>query len=257
MESGKNFYKPLEKRAKTCYNEKKQKGDKKMDLNIAAYLVDIVIAIVVFIGVLKGAKKGFITCLFGFISTIVALIAAFSFATLLVDMTGGLFGLEESLTSSLTASFSNIEGFNVVVDANANVKELLLEGNISNILVKLIAEKYATVPDGYTLGMMAGETVAHFASALIAGIALFFVLKLVFAFLKKFFNFIAKGGLLGSLNKILGAVVGFIEAILLVSLVVTVLSMIPAMAAFLNGSILLTTIYQINPIAWFIALFLL
>ena len=225
--------------------------------NIMAYLVDIVIAVIMLIFVLKGAKKGFITCLFGFISTLVAIFIAFSCATLVADMTGGLFGLEATLQTNLTESFSNIEGFNIPVDANADLTALLLEGDVSTILVNLIAEKYATIPDGYTLGMMAGETVAHFAAALIAGIALFFVLKLVFAILKKFFNFIAKGGLLGALNKILGAAVGFIEAVLLASIVVAVLSLFPSMMSFLNSSLILTAIYNINPIMWLITLFLL
>lgn len=222
--------------------------------NIMAYAVDIVIAIVMLIFVIRGAKKGFITCLFGFISTIVALVIAFSCATLAVDMTGGLFGLEATWQASFTASFSNIEGFNIPVDADADLTALLLEGNISRILVNLIADKYVSIPDGHTLGMMAGETVAHFAAALVAGIALFFILKIVFAILKKLFNFIAKGGILGFFNKILGAVVGFIEAVLLVSIVVAVLSLFSP--DLVNSSIIMSFIADVNPIMWLIALLL-
>lgn len=223
--------------------------------DIMPYIVDIVIAVVMLIFVIGAAKKGFVNCLFGFISTIVALVAAFSFATLAVQLTGGLFGLEANLETSFINSFSQINGFDIEVDPNADIAELLLEGGIAEVVVNLIGENYALQP-GDTLGKIAGTAVAEFAAALIAGIALFLVLKIVFAILKKFFNFIAKGGLLGFLNKILGAAVGLIEAILLASLVVAILSMFPSMMPFLNGSIILTALYNNNPLMWLIALFL-
>ena len=64
------------------------------------------------------------------------------------------------------------------------------------------------------------------------------------------------GGLLGALNRLLGAAVGFVEAVLIASLVVMVLSLFPGMMSFLNGSIILTALYQFNPLMWLITLFL-
>ena len=48
---------------------------------IMAYIVDFIVVVILLGFVLSGAKKGFITCLFGFISTIAAGFLAFSFAT--------------------------------------------------------------------------------------------------------------------------------------------------------------------------------
>ena len=226
--------------------------------DIMPYLVDIIVAAFIVVFTLLCAKKGFINCLFGFVSSILALVLAFSFATLTADITGGLFGLQDTMETSLIATFSELNGFNVVLDQNADLTELLQTQDMSNIVANLIAQNWidTPIPEGYTLGMMAGETVAEFATALISGVALFIVLRIVFAILKKFFNFIARDGLLGGLNKLLGAAIGLIESILIVSVLVAVLAMFPNMMSFLNGSIILTALYNANPLLWIISLFL-
>lgn len=223
--------------------------------DVMPYIADIVVAVVLLIFVLSCAKKGFITCLFGFLSTIVALFAAFTLASVFVNMTGGLFGLEQTLTTSFVNSFSQIEGFAIEIDPSADLTQLLMEGNMSQILVNYIGENYA-LQAGDTLGKIVGETVAQFATKLIGGIALFFVLKIVFGLLKKIFNFIAKDGFLGFFNKLLGAAIGLIEGVLFVSIAAAILSMFPVTSAWLANSLILKVIDQINPIMWLITLFM-
>lgn len=222
---------------------------------IMAYIVDIIVVGILLFFVLSGAKKGFITCLFGFISTIAAGFLAFSFATLTAELTGGLFGLEGIMAGALTDAFSNLNGFNVIPDPNMTLMEQLQNGDMSQAIANMIAQNFeGQIPEGYTLGMMAGETVAEFATILLAGVALFFVLRIVFTLLKGFFNFIMRIGFLDGLNKLLGAVVGFIEGILLVSVAVAVMSLFPNMMDFLSSSLILTAIYNSNPLLWLIGL---
>lgn len=222
---------------------------------IMAYIVDIIVVGILLYFVLSGAKKGFITCLFGFVSTIAAGFLAFSFATLTAELTGGLFGLEAIMGGALTDAFSNLNGFNVIPDPNMTLMEQLQSGDMSQAIANMIAQNFeGQIPEGYTLGMMAGETVAEFATILLAGVALFFVLRIVFTLLKGFFNFIMRIGFLDGLNKLLGAVVGFIEGILLVSVAVAVMSLFPNMMDFLSSSLILTAIYNSNPLLWLIGL---
>ena len=91
---------------------------------------------------------------------------------------------------------------------------------------------------------------------MICGVALFIVLKLVFGILKKFFNFVTKDGLLGGLNKLLGAVIGLLEAAILASFVVLIMEMFPGAMEFLNSSIILTWIHNNNPLLLLLSLFL-
>lgn len=225
--------------------------------DIMPYIVDIIVLALMLLFVFICAKKGFITCFFGFISTIGALFVAFSFASLFASMTGGLFGLQGVLETSLVGSFSNLTGFDIPLDPSADLTEMLASQDMSEVLVNLIAQNWGDADiAGKTLAELAGYTVAEFATAVIAGVALFIILKFVFMVLKKFFNFLFKGGLLGTLNRLLGAAVGLVEAVLIASLVVTVLSLFPDMMSFLNGSIILTALYQFNPLMWLITLFL-
>ena len=225
--------------------------------DIMPYIVDIIVVALMLLFVFICAKKGFITCFFEFVSTIGALFIAFSFASLFASITGGLFGLQGVLETSLVGSFSNLTGFDIPLNPEANLTEMLASQNMSEALVNLIAQNWGGADvAGKTLAEITGQTVAEFATAVIAGVALFIILKFVFMILKKFFNFLFKGGLLGTLNRLLGAAVGFVEAVLIASLVVTVLSLFPGMMSFLNGSIILTALYQFNPLMWLITLFL-
>ncbi len=223
---------------------------------IGPYLVDIVIAVIIVFFVFLSARKGFITCFFGFISSLAVLFIAVSLAKVTADITGGLFGLRDTLQVSLTESFSQLNGFDVVIDPNADLGELLASNDMSAILVNLIAKNYDVIPAGSTLGMLAGETVASLAVTLITGIVLFIGLKFLFKLLKGTFNFIAERiTLLNMLNRLLGATVGLIEIILFISVFVAVLSLFPDLMPFLNGSVILTALYNNNPLmimlSWF------
>lgn len=222
---------------------------------IMAYIVDIVILIVALILTIKSAKKGFVNCIFGFLSTILAIVLAFSFAGFAVNVTEGFFGVEGMLTTSFTQSFSNIEGFDVVIQENMDVAEMLEAQSMSAIFAQLIGQNLEGAV-GSTLGELAGRTLGSYATLLICGVALFVVFKIVFGILKKFFNFVAKDGLLGGLNKLLGAAIGLLEAIILASFVVLIMEMFPGAMEFLNSSIILTWIHNNNPLLWLLSLFI-
>lgn len=222
---------------------------------IMAYIVDAIIVIFAVIVTIRCAKRGFVNCIFGFLSTILAITLAFSFAGFAVNVTGGLFGLSDVLTNGFTETFSRLEGFDVVIEENMDVAELLDAQSMSKIFAQLIGQNLEGAV-GRTLGELVGETFGNYAILVISGVALFIVLKLLFRILKKFFNFVAKDGLLGGINKILGAAIGFIEALLIASFVVVILEMFPGAMEFLNSSIILTWIHNNNPLLLLLSLFL-
>ncbi len=222
---------------------------------IMAYIVDIVILIVALVITVRSAKKGFINCIFGFLSTILAILLAFSFAGFAVNVTDGFFGVEGMLTTSFTQAFSNIEGFDVVIQENMDVAEMLEAQSMSAIFAQLIGQNLEGAV-GSTLGELAGRTLGSYATLVICGVVLFIVLKIVFGVLRKFFNFVAKDGLLGGLNKLLGAAIGLLETIILASFVIMIMEMFPEAMGFLNSSIILTWIHNNNPLLWLLSLFI-
>ena len=178
----------------------------------AAYIVDVVILVALVVFVMICAKRGFVKMIFQFASGLVALIAAIALAKVVVSVTGGLFGVLDSLTNSFTATFSKLNGFNVDISGR-NIEELLASKDVSAIIATLIAKKYVGVElaAGTTLGFLAGSTMAELLCTLLAGVVLFFVLKIVFKLLSKIFTaIISKIKLLGKVNRLLGALVGII-----------------------------------------------
>ena len=226
----------------------------------AAYIVDVVILVALVVFVMICAKRGFVKMIFQFASGLVALIAAIALAKVVVSVTGGLFGLLDSLTNSFTATFSKLNGFNVDISGR-NIEELLASKDVSAIIATLIAKKYVGVElaAGTTLGFLAGSTMAELLCTLLAGVVLFFVLKIVFKLLSKIFTaIISKIKLLGKVNRLLGALVGIIEGIFFISLAISILTLIPSegIMNFFNGSIILRLLYNHNPIVWMLGWFL-
>ncbi len=218
--------------------------------------IDVGLVVMAFIFMIVCAKKGFVNCVFGLLTSVAAIVAAVYFASLAVELTGGLFGVERMLIDALTSSFSNIEGFNVVLAGDANISELLASQDMSQIIANLIADNFKEVPEGYTLGMLAGETVGKYATLLLSGVALYLLFRLLLTALGKFCNFVLSGGLLGMLNRLLGAAVGLIEALIIASVAVAVLATFPSMMEILNGSVILAELYHNNPLMWLLSYFL-
>ena len=87
---------------------------------------------------------------------------------------------------------------------------------------------------------------AEFATILVSGIALFFIFKIVFVILKKFFNFIARDGLLGGLNRLLGAAVGLVEGLLVLCVAVSIMALFPDLMTFINSSLIMKFLLETN-----------
>ena len=226
----------------------------------AGYIVDGAILLGMLIFLLICRKRGFVKMLFHFASGILALIAAISLAKTVCSATGGLFGLQGSLQDKFVGMFSKMSGFDVDISGQ-DVGALISEGNISTIIATLIAKKYAGVElaAGTTLGYLAGSTVAELLCTLLTGIAMFFILKIFFKLLAKIFTLIIKKiKILDRVNRFLGVVFGFVEAVVVISIVMSILTLIPstAMYNFFNSSIILRLLYNHNPIVWLLGFLL-
>lgn len=216
------------------------------------YIVDIIVVGALIVFAFVGAKKGFINQLFGFIATIVAAIIAIVGAKMVVNVTDGLFGLENVLTSACVNAFAKIEGFNVDI-SNAGLEAMLSEKNLPEFIVNMVIDTYGNenIPAGTTLASIVGGTLGDVATALVAGLALFLICRLVLSIFKSLLNSIVeKISLFGALNGVLGFAIGLIQSFLIVCVVLAVLSVIPsvAIAAYLDNSLFVGALYHNNPI---------
>ena len=238
--------------------------EKKMFLqNVCAmqwtkYLVDGVLALVLLGYVIYCAKRGFIDCFFGFFSTIAALLAAVFLAKLLVNVTGGLFGLRDTLNKTFTDAFMKVEGFDTHV-VGESTEEMLKSKHMSAILVQLVLKMTKTAEEGTVLAVALVEVTSSLATTILCGVAIFILAKLLMRLTKGILEKVAqKLKIVGAANTLLGAVVGVLGFTLLLSFVLALLSLIPVQAlndAF-NKSLLVGFLYKYNPVIWLIGLIL-
>lgn len=217
------------------------------------WIIDVVVILFTLIMFISCAKRGFIDCFFGAISTTLALVVAFSFAKIFVSMTDGVFGLADVIQGKLEAAFAKIEGFTADV-SKSGVEQALAEQNVSAILAGLVMKlvgKQDTIAAGTTLAMLLGEATAGLAINLIAGFILFVLTKIVVWFLGGVLNVFAESiHLVNGVNVLLGAVVGVLEALLIVCSILAVLAIFPneKIAEFLSETLFVGSLYVNNPL---------
>lgn len=223
------------------------------------YAVDALALVVLLTFAFTSLKKGFIRCLFGFVSTFVAIIFALLLMKSVLSWTNGLFGLQDAMASGLESAFSKTDAFNI--DVSAVGLETALEGKVPTFLQGIIVDSFgnASLPAGTTLASIVGGAVANLGATLIAFLLLFIIIKTLLKLLSKALSSVVeKLPIVGTLNGLLGFLVGAIQGLLIVSAVVAVLSLFPSqnITAFFNECIFIKWLYNSNPIytvfGWFI-----
>lgn len=225
------------------------------------YIADAAVILFALLMIIICGKKGFIGCLLGMISTLIALIVAIFLAKPVLGLTDGLFGLQEKMSLSFTESFAKIKGFNL--DISAVGVEGALEANdvaavFAALIIKLVGKQEILAP-GTTLAGLLGNATSRLAATLITGVAVFILIKLVVFLLKGVLRSIVKKvKLVGSVDTLLGAAVGFVQAFLIVCGILAVLAVIPveSVSTYFNDTLFVGKIFAHNPLITILSWFL-
>lgn len=216
------------------------------------YAADALVIVLIVMFAVSSAKKGFVECFFGFVSTILAVVLAFTFMKGVLSWTEGLFGLQGVIENAVTGGLGKVTGFDI--DVSAAGIEAALEGkNLPSFLIDAIVSSVGNqeVPVGTTLAMIVAGTIAEFTATLIAWFAVFFIAKLLLKLVRRILNSIVESlPIVGSLNHLLGFVVGGIKGLLIVCGVIAVIALIPAegLNVFLNECTIVRWLYNSNPL---------
>ena len=219
--------------------------------SFAIYAVDAIVAVVILVLAIVSARRGFVECFFGFISTIVAIVFAFLLMKTFVRITGGLFGLQSVIENGLVKALTKIKGFDIDISSQGIAETL--SGKLPKFLINIVLENISNgdVPTGTTVAMSVASTVSGFAINLIAWFLLFLIIKLLIKLIERFLtSIINKLPIVGSLNTILGFTVGILQGLLIISGVIAVIALFPSesTATFFNETILVGLLYNHNPL---------
>ncbi|MBR2375870.1 MAG: CvpA family protein [Clostridia bacterium] len=226
----------------------------------SGYILDVIVVVCLLGFMIVSSRKGFIECLFGFASTILAIFIAVAFAKTFLKLTDGLFGLQDFFDRKFTHSFSKLSGFDT--DISEQGLEAALQGkDISALLGKLALKTFGKgeLAVGTTLGMVIGATLAKLTATLISAILLFIVVKLLLLLTKTLLRaIISRLKLLDAVDSLLGAAVGAIECLLLISFVFSVLTVFPSqtVGSYLENGLLVGWLYEHNLIVWLLGFLL-
>ena len=217
-----------------------------------AFIADIVVLILLLIFTVSGAKKGFIAFLFGLVTTIVAFILAMTLADNLVEWSGGVFGLEGKLDKMLTKKLASIKGFGVDISATG-IKEALAGVDLPDFIANSIIAEVGVegVPQGTTLASLAGAKIASLIVTFLAGAIVFFLAKILLGLVCRVLSgIVSRIPLVGGVNRLLGAVAGFLKGGLIVCGVLAILSLFPStgITAFFDKTLFVGALYHNNPL---------
>ena len=218
----------------------------------AVYIIDALVVIVVLIFAVKGAKKGFVDCLFGIISTLGAIVIALLFTKAFLGLTGGLFGLQGVIEGACVDTLAGVKGFDFDISAQG-IENALADKNLPAFLIDSIMENFkdSQIPYGTTLAMVVGGEIGELASTLVAGVVLFFLAKLLLRLLKNVISGLVQSlPIVGTLDSALGLVVGILQGVLVVSVAIAVLALIPSegVTAFFNEGAIVKLLFHNNPV---------
>ena len=213
-------------------------------------ILDVAVVVVLLIFAITSAKQGFIDGIFGLLTTIAALAIALFCANMVVDATGGLFGLKDSIHSGVLGFLEGIDGFGM--DISKEGLEASLQGKLPEFVITAIVAEYGVdVPAGTTIAMQLATPATDFIAFIVAGFAVFLIAKLLLGLVKGILNGIINAiPLLGAINGLLGLVLGLIKGVLLVSVLFLLLSFVPieGLTAFIDSSMFAHILYHNNPL---------
>ena len=154
--------------------------------NAANYALDVVALGVIIFFSIRALKKGFVGCLFSFLSTILSLLFAFLLASPFNRLTGGFFGLQDTLNEVLSTLVSGVALFLLF-----KVFFFLLRTVITAVLDRVPVAGKVNRLLGFLVGFFQGTFLIYGALSLLAlfpfeGISNFFAdcLLLEFMFFK-------------------------------------------------------------------------
>ena len=226
-----------------------------------AYVADIVCALIFLIFAAGGAKKGFVKCFFGLISTLVALILAITLASTVAGWLPSLFGSEGFFAGKFEGTFLKIKGFDADISAGgitAALESVSLPGFLKDVIAKNISEVNNLAP-GTTLAQVVAPVAAQFLGLLISGVVIFIVAKILLLVVEKILTKIVRSWSVASaLNGLLGFAIGLLKAAFIICAILAILSLIPSegIVSFFDKTLVLKYIYNKNPLTMLLGLFI-
>ncbi len=201
-------------------------------------VVDIILVAVLVVFAVIGYKKGLLRTVLSFFSWVMCVLLAMWLAKYVAGWINGIYDFSAVIGRSISKSLIKSNDFfaQAVNVYEASGKDALISAIPTNNkllaqLVKVVFSKSnVDMSSTNSIGSVVGANLGQICMVVIAGILIFFVLKIALALLMKLFKKIEQTKVLGGLNKILGLTLGLIKGafiVLAINCVLVALTLIP------------------------------
>lgn len=217
-------------------------------------MADIVALLFLALFALFGFIRGFAKSFLSVFGTIIAIVLAVLLAPALTELLQTLFSLINVVADSISGVLSNIFGEQLMnMDLSQASEEVLASSGLAGFIVKIVfqVKSDGEIPLDTTLNQIIGPTFAYYVVLIISAVVLFVLFKILFIVLRKVVKLAYAFPLVKNVDKLLGAVFGFVNGIFNLELVILAISIIPIalfqdIYAGIQASILANFIEDIN-----------
>lgn len=193
-----------------------------LSTQIKSTAIDVAICIILFIFMVVGCKKGFLSQIIGLIAGAASILLAYFFCDDFLKLVLNKFDALTPLTDKLTSLFSK----NSVLAAEFNpetFKTNLENLHIPNFIINAVAKASEGVEATSLAAILAG-VVAKYLLLIACFVLIFIIFKIAFWIIKKIAALFHKTVIIGSIDKILGLLLGVIKGLLVIYFVLFVIN---------------------------------
>lgn len=193
-------------------------------------IVDIVVAVLMLLFVIIGAKRGFLKSLIKVFGTILSLLFAALFCGAFAKFLENSFSFVTTVGDKLGGVLSKIFGEEFMnTSISSATEQFLADNNIPAWLINVILPAIQSLGanSDATLAQIVCPVFGYYIALILSFIILFILFKLVFFLLSKIVSGLRKIAIVGIADSLLGAVFGIIEAIITISLIIMVIKVVP------------------------------
>lgn len=218
-----------------------------------SWIIDVVFFVILILGTVFGIKNGFVKSICKLAGKWAALIFAVCFCVSFANFLENLFGMTSAITNGLANAFAGKENFSVGLPesvAGAEVSAALEEigiGKFYCFLIGLAFKNVEVVPKGATAALLLGSAIAKWLAIIISFILLLLIVRLGFWLVSKLFKgLITRIAPIRIIDQSLGGIFGFIEALVLVFLILLICNWIPinSLHEFISSSGIVGAIFR-------------
>lgn len=179
-------------------------------------ILDLIVLILLLLFAAVGAKKGLTVCLVNIFSLIIALVLAFLLCRSVGDVVIKNTSLDDNIKNTI------YDNLNVNIGESLDVNNSNLPDNMKNYINETIKNANSTKEEAIQ-GL--SEEITKQVIYVICFIAIFFIVRILLVVVKILSNIINKLPVLSQIDKLGGAICGFIEGAIAIYAALTIISM--------------------------------